>query len=282
MARPAQPRSEPPTEPDAAAGPRRRPRRAAPGLDQLPVAPAGQPVPPGRDPVRRPGRGDPRAPRSGSSPRSASRSSATGRSTPSRRPARRSTAPTRRVRLDPAHVEALIATAPVEFELHARNPERNVDFGGAEPRLRRGRRPGLRHRPRPRPARRQLRRLRRLRPAHRRARRHPPGGRRPARAERPAGRDPPPRHVPDVRGRARQDLAVPRASGRDRSTTRSRSSASSAASTATRSCASRSLMTDHQHQLAAPPRRPDGRRADRDGARTASRSSPRRSRWPGR
>jgi trimethylamine--corrinoid protein Co-methyltransferase len=36
----------------------------------------------------------------------------------------------RKVRLDPAHVEALIATAPSEFTLHARNPERNIVFGG--------------------------------------------------------------------------------------------------------------------------------------------------------
>ena len=37
----------------------------------------------------------------------------------------------RRVRLDPDQVEALIATAPPEFDLHARNPERNLRFGGA-------------------------------------------------------------------------------------------------------------------------------------------------------
>ncbi len=33
------------------------------------------------------------------------------------------------VRLDPAQVEELISTAPPEFTLHARNPERNVVFG---------------------------------------------------------------------------------------------------------------------------------------------------------
>jgi trimethylamine--corrinoid protein Co-methyltransferase len=38
---------------------------------------------------------------------------------------------TRNVRLDPAQVEALIATAPATFELHARNPARNLHFGGA-------------------------------------------------------------------------------------------------------------------------------------------------------
>ena len=36
----------------------------------------------------------------------------------------------RKVRLDPAQVEALVASAPSEFTLHARNPERNVVFGG--------------------------------------------------------------------------------------------------------------------------------------------------------
>jgi trimethylamine---corrinoid protein Co-methyltransferase len=33
------------------------------------------------------------------------------------------------VRLDPAHVEELAAKAPARFELHARNPDRNVVFG---------------------------------------------------------------------------------------------------------------------------------------------------------
>ena len=37
----------------------------------------------------------------------------------------------RTVRIDPGHLEALIATAPSVFELHARNPDRNVVFGGA-------------------------------------------------------------------------------------------------------------------------------------------------------
>jgi trimethylamine--corrinoid protein Co-methyltransferase len=36
----------------------------------------------------------------------------------------------RRVRLDPDLTEALIATAPATFELHARNPARNLTFGG--------------------------------------------------------------------------------------------------------------------------------------------------------
>jgi trimethylamine---corrinoid protein Co-methyltransferase len=37
---------------------------------------------------------------------------------------------TRMVRLDPAQVESLVSTAPREFRLHARNPERDVLFGG--------------------------------------------------------------------------------------------------------------------------------------------------------
>jgi trimethylamine--corrinoid protein Co-methyltransferase len=37
---------------------------------------------------------------------------------------------TRMVRLDPAQVESLVAVAPSEFRLYARNPERDVIFGG--------------------------------------------------------------------------------------------------------------------------------------------------------
>jgi trimethylamine---corrinoid protein Co-methyltransferase len=37
--------------------------------------------------------------------------------------------PAGRVRLDPAQVEELVALAPSRFELHARNPERNLVFG---------------------------------------------------------------------------------------------------------------------------------------------------------
>ncbi len=37
----------------------------------------------------------------------------------------------RRVRLDPGQVEALVALAPSEFRLHARNPERSLVFGGS-------------------------------------------------------------------------------------------------------------------------------------------------------
>lgn len=38
---------------------------------------------------------------------------------------------TRRVRLDPAQVEELLAGVPSTFRLHARNPERFLDFGGS-------------------------------------------------------------------------------------------------------------------------------------------------------
>src|SRR5262245_10350272 len=37
---------------------------------------------------------------------------------------------TRRIRVDPTRVEELVAKSPSEFELHARNPERNVRLGG--------------------------------------------------------------------------------------------------------------------------------------------------------
>ena len=39
--------------------------------------------------------------------------------------------PTRNVRLDPAQVEELVSSAPSEFRLHARNPERTITFGGS-------------------------------------------------------------------------------------------------------------------------------------------------------
>ncbi len=37
----------------------------------------------------------------------------------------------RNVRLDPDHLESLIATTPSRFRLHARNPERDLEFGGS-------------------------------------------------------------------------------------------------------------------------------------------------------
>ena len=49
----------------------------------------------------------------------------------SRGPAPPSTDSARTVRLDPAQTEELISTAPREFRLHARNPERDVVFGGS-------------------------------------------------------------------------------------------------------------------------------------------------------
>ena len=38
---------------------------------------------------------------------------------------------TRNVRLDPAQVETLVAEAPSTFDLHARNPQRSITFGGS-------------------------------------------------------------------------------------------------------------------------------------------------------
>ena len=121
--------SEPPAEPDAAAGPRRRPRRAAPGLATLPWRRLVNPFRPveilsvdqvetihiaslrilaeiGVEVL-----GDRALDALAAAGATVDRAS-------------------RRVRLDPAHVEALIASAPSTFELFARNPERNLTFGG--------------------------------------------------------------------------------------------------------------------------------------------------------
>ena len=129
MSRPAHPdpnrRPSPMPRPVPGAG-RAAPRRVC----HAALASAGQPVPPGRDPVGRPGRDDP-------SGLAADPGRDRGRG--ARRPGarrlrggRRDGRPRdRRVRLDPAQVEALIASAPSDFELFARNPERNLTFGGA-------------------------------------------------------------------------------------------------------------------------------------------------------
>ena len=118
---------------------------------------------------------------------------------------------------------------------------------------------------------------------HRGARRHPPGGRRPARAERPAGRRP---ATSTCTGPSRRRSTRPGsawASARDRRRRRARGRLDRPRRRPRRrSSREPTLMTDHQHELAAPPRRPDGRRPDRDGDSTASRSWPRRSRWPAR
>ena len=111
-------------------GPRRRPRRAAPGLQQLPWRRLTNPFRPveilSADQVETIHRaslrvlaeigvevlGDRALDAFAAAGASADRSN-------------------RRVRLDPDQVEALIATAPQTFELHARNPERSVTFGGS-------------------------------------------------------------------------------------------------------------------------------------------------------
>ena len=121
--------SEPPADADAAAGPRRRPRRAAPGLATLPWRRLVNPFRPveilsvdqvetihtaslrilaeiGVEVL-----GDRALDALAAAGATVDRAS-------------------RRVRLDPAQVEALIASAPSTFELFARNPERNLTFGG--------------------------------------------------------------------------------------------------------------------------------------------------------
>ena len=35
-----------------------------------------------------------------------------------------------RLRFDPGHVRALCSTAPENYTMHARNPQRNIEFGG--------------------------------------------------------------------------------------------------------------------------------------------------------
>ena len=186
---------------------------------------------------------------------------------------------TRRVRLDPDRVQELVALRPAEFELHARNPGTERPPRRRPPRVLCGRRPGVRDRPRPRPACRQPRRLRGLRAADRQPRRHPPGRRRTARAHRPAGRHPPPRHVPRAGDEPRQDVALPRVrgdrrgrragDGRDRPRRRPGVAGGSA-----------EPDHDHQHELAAAARRPDVRGPRRDGDYGANRWSRPRSRWP--
>ena len=89
-------------------------------------------------------------------------------------------------------------------------PGARRDPGRRPPRVRSGRRAGLRDRPRPWTATGQLRRLLRLRPGHRGARHRPAGGWWAARADRPAGRDASSRHVPRARDPPRQDVAEPR------------------------------------------------------------------------
>jgi trimethylamine--corrinoid protein Co-methyltransferase len=121
--------SEPPADPDPTTGPRRRPRRAAPGLATLPWRRLVNPFRPveilsvdqvetihaaslrilaeiGVEVL-----GDRAFDALAGAGATADRAS-------------------RRVRLDPAQVEALIASAPSTFELFARNPERNLTFGG--------------------------------------------------------------------------------------------------------------------------------------------------------
>ena len=253
-------------DPDAtavrAAG-RAAPRPASP---QLPWRRLVNPFRPLEILSRRPGRGDP--PRLAPDP---GRDRHRGPRRPGARrlrraPARPSTASSRRVRLDPAQVEALVATAPAEFDLHARNPERNITFGGTNlvfgavggpafvTDLDRGRRAGnfadfVDY----------VRIIGALDVIHQEG-----GG-----PLEPNDLPVETRHLDMYRtfavelDKTWQCLGLRRAAGRRRARGRVPRSAASTATT----LAPRAVADDgHQHQLAAPPRRADGRRADGDGA----------------
>ena len=123
--------SQPPAaaEPEAHDGPRRRPRRAAPGIVQLPWRRLVNPFRPlevlTADHVETIHRASTRILAEIGvevlGDRALEAFAAAG-ATVDRT--------ARRVRLDPAHLEALVALAPATFELHARNPGRNILFGG--------------------------------------------------------------------------------------------------------------------------------------------------------
>ncbi len=119
-----------PAQVDRPGGPRRRPRRAAPGLAQLPWRPLVNPFRPleilSADEIETIHRASLRI------------LSEIGMEVLGDRAldalARAGATVDRvgrRVRLDPAQVENLIAAAPRAFRLHARNPERDLEFGGA-------------------------------------------------------------------------------------------------------------------------------------------------------
>jgi trimethylamine--corrinoid protein Co-methyltransferase len=115
---------------DPASGPRRRPRRAAPGLDQLPWRRLVNPFRPleilGADELEAIHRASLRILAEIGVDVLGDRALdafATAGASVDRE--------TRRVRLDPAQTEALVATAPATFRLHARNPDRDLEFGGA-------------------------------------------------------------------------------------------------------------------------------------------------------
>jgi len=124
---PSEPSPEPPSPPE---GPRRRPRRAAPGIVQLPWRRLVNPLRPveilSADHVEAIHRASLRILAEIGLEVLGDRAldAFTGAGATVDRLSRN-------VRLDPGHLEALVSTAPAEFELHARNPERNVTFGGS-------------------------------------------------------------------------------------------------------------------------------------------------------
>ena len=174
---------------------------------------------------------------------------------------------TRRVRLDPAQVEELVALAPARVPAARPEPGAGRPVRRREPRVRRGRRAGLRQRPRPRPASRAtsptsvdyVRLIGALDVIHQEG-----GG-----PLEPTDLPVETRHLDMYRTFATeldktwQCLGFGASAGRRRAGGRV---PHPRRATATTLVARAVADDDHQHELAAPPRRPDGRRADRDGA----------------
>ncbi len=223
-----------------------------------------QSLSPDRDPQRRSGRGDPPgvAPHPARDRRRGARRSRP-RPAGGRRRDGRSVQPERAARRQADRGARL----PRAVGVHPPRPEpgSNRRLRRTEPRLRCGRRPGLRDRPRPRPPSGQLRRLPGLRPGHRLARHRPAGGGRSARAERPARPDPTSRHVPLAGRAARQDLAEPRGGSRPRRRC-DRGPLPDPRDRPGRPGRGAERDDDHQLELAVALRWTHVRRTDRDGA----------------
>ena len=187
-----------------------------------------------------------------------------------------------RVRFDPDMVTELIKTAPSSFTLHARNPAHDLAARRRLDRLRDGRQPAQRRRPRPRPADRQPGRLPEPAPPGAVAQRRPLPGRLPGRAGRHPPRRPPPARDPrraDADGQA-DPLLQPRAPAQHR---RPRDGAHRArrrrrdASTASR----RSSRSSTRARRSGSTRRCSRAIMEFAGAQPGRRAS-RRSRWPAR
>ncbi len=111
-----------------------------------------------------------------------------------------------RVRFDPSLVEERIRSAPAQFTLHARNPERNVAIGGSGDQFLHDRQRAARLRSRARPDHRQFRRLLQSAPPRAEPERLPHDRGLPGRADRPAARDPPSRRRGRHGDAVRQDF----------------------------------------------------------------------------